>query len=775
MPNLSKPLVVPQFGNWNAAEYLESAPFTVGLAPYSVNLFAPLGANPPDLFAIDLSQIFSYLEIDPTQYLPSANACVAVGADLYVSISGLPVTVANPTPPPPTTTLDAAAAVLKFAGYFAGNNTTATVIANDSVTKFTQISNSYCGLAFDGAGNLYTVENGSEIYAYPIANGGLERNTIYNGNSQTYASYFGDLAFDASGNLWVADYNNNSILAFPHATLGGTNAYTIVTGSNGPFQVINTGTGLTGTTSYLFTSPEGVGFDSSGNLWVGNNNDGYEPGGANNTLTSLVQITPGLLGTIVGKASTTGGTVSLGPSQALTTLAQVQSPTPPAGYAIYQVPTPTADWKSPQFGGLQIDMIGATELAAGQPQYLYVNDEIGSAVQQYDINPNSPGFLASIASGTASALTLNDASNNSVVTNPGNGGIALVYASLLIADDPTDTGAEPDSTLPDDDEGNPIFWESNSIGVGTSATPPANFSQDATIGYTSDAYVYVNVQNIGSTATTGTEHLRVYWASGAISQSWPAPWDGSEGGSTGGEITTPPGVPLPVIEPGGAWAASIAWPDMPNPATNDENTHWCLLARIETQPVYPFGMTYWEKNQATDPGDPLLLSYNVTSNSKIAQRNIYIGTPGGGGIGGFGIHPFGFKPVIWAANFGPKIAPIRIGFQLLNEAARTIGFAESHLAIRAEGSILDRLLARKPDSVEYRGDGKFQVFEPEKGIGGIVLQPGEKLPVTIEFTPPHSVRGYALRVMQYDETDGARRLTGGQTFVFGKVTGFTSR
>lgn len=137
MPNLSKPLVVPQFGNWNTAKYFDSDPDTVGLAPYSVNLFTPSGANPPGLFAIDLSQIYSHLEIDPTQYLPSANACVAVGADLYVSISGLPVTIANPTPPPPTTTLNAAAAVLKFAGYFTGNNTTATVIANSSVTIFT--------------------------------------------------------------------------------------------------------------------------------------------------------------------------------------------------------------------------------------------------------------------------------------------------------------------------------------------------------------------------------------------------------------------------------------------------------------------------------------------------------------------------------------------------------------------------------------------------------------------------------------------------------------
>jgi hypothetical protein len=184
-------------------------------------------------------------------------------------------------------------------------------------------------------------------------------------------------------------------------------------------------------------------------------------------------------------------------------------------------------------------------------------------------------------------------------------------------------------------------------------------------------------------------------------------------------------------------------------------------------------MTYWEKTQTTDPGDPLLLSYNVVSNAKIAQRNIYIGIPGGGGSGIGGIPPIVFKPVIWAANFGPKIAPIRIGFQLLNEAARTISFAESHLVIRAEGPALDTLLERERDTIEYRGEGRFHISEPERGIGGIALRPGQKLPLTIEFTPPHAVQDYALRVMQYDETDGTKRLAGGQTFVFGKVKGFT--
>lgn len=755
MPILSKPLVVPQFGHFNSA-YTQAEP------PCTVNLFLADGATPQDKYAIDLTAVFTQLKIDPTLYIPSPNVCAAAGADLYVAISAY-AGVGTNVP---------AAAILKFTGYFTGNNTTATVVAS----VFTELSSGYCGLAFDGGANLYAVENNggiSQIYAYPITSSGSVRTPILTTNIQPSPSFFGDIAFDASGNLWVADYNNHSILAFPQANLGGTNAYTIVTGGTGPFSVVNKDASLAATKPlYIFASPEGVGFDGSGNLWVGNNNDGEDAGGVSNTFTSLVQVTPSLLSSIISAASATGATFSLAPSKALT-LAQVQSAAPPAGYAIYQVPTPlppTDYMKSPQFGGLQIDMIGPTDLAAGKPQYLYVNDEIGNTVQQFDINPNSPTFLAAIAAGQSFALTLDDAGGNPVVTNPGNGGIALVYPRLLIADYPTtDTGAEPDTTLPTDGEGNPIFWESQGIGVGTSATPPVDFSQDASIGYSATgAYIYVSVQNIGCTPTTGTEQLRLYWASGALSQSWPEPWT---------EIPTSPGN-IGIVGAGGSTVVTTQWSTMPDPALYGMNSHWCLLARIETQPVYPFGMTYWEKNQTSDPGDPLLLSYNVVSNSKIAQRNIYIGVPGKivGGLGGRGlggIRHFPFTSGIRAGNFGPKISRTKIGFQLLNEAARPISLAESRLVIHAEGPVLDKLLERKRDAAEYLGEGAFHLWQPEKGFDEISLRPGETLPLTIDFTPPHSLSDYALRVMQYDEVDGKQGLVGGQTFVFGKVAGFT--
>jgi hypothetical protein len=511
-----------------------------------------------------------------------------------------------------------------------------------------------------------------------------------------------------------------------------------------------------------------VGFDGAGNLWVGNNNDGYDAAGVPaNALTSLVQITPGLQAAILGAASVAGGTITLTPAQALT-LAQLKSAAPPSGFAIYQAPTPSEPYQ-PQFGGLQIDRISAADQSAGMPEYLYVNDEVYNTVRQFDVNPASSGFIAGLTASDNTALTLNDAENNPVVTNPGNGGIALVYASLLIGDSLDDTGVEPDGSIPLDSGNQPIFWESPNIGIGTSATAPAppftNYESIIIPVVGSDVYVYVNIKNIGCTPTTGSERLRVYWASGATTQSWPESWT---------EITTPPGVIVQTageqpLAPGDSAVVTIAWPAAAMPPTAG-NTHYCLLARIETAPVYPFGMTYWE-NQTDGVAN---MSQNVVANSKIAQCNIYIGpmqkfTPPRGG------RLFPLKLGVQLGNLGIKSAKIKLGLQLLDEAGRMTDFAGAKLVIHAAAPVIDRLLAQPPTLLEHRGEGAFHLVTPEHGFGHITFAPREIVPLQIAFTPPEHLDAFALRAIQYEETDGGLHLVGGQTFVFGKVAGVSEK
>jgi hypothetical protein len=737
MPSLSKPLVVPQYGNFGSSPPISP--------PFSVNLFAAGGGAPANIAAIDLITISQTLGFGFPNFLPAANVCLGIGLDLYVSISAFAGVGGNPP----------CAAILKFTGYFAGKNTTATAQAS----VFFETANGYAGLAFDGRSTLYaamTDLNGggtdaSAIYALPLS--GAAPTQVY--SNLAAGAFFGDLAFDAAGNLWTADYNNNRVVAFPAATLLGTNAYTSVTATAGPFPVVNTDAQLNAMSPNLFASPEGVAFDGAGNLWAGNNNDGYDGAGIQaNPLTSLVQITPGLQAAILAAATPAGATMALAPSQALT-LAQVQSPAPPAGFAVYQVPTPQAG-QLPQFGGMQIDVISPADLAAGAPQFLYVNDETNSTVRQFDINPASPGFLAGIGAADATGLTLNDASGNSVVTNPGNGGIFLVKASLLIADGAADTGAEPDTTLPLDSGNQPIFWESPDIGIGTSATPPAPpFTQYESlilpIPPTASAYVYVNVHNTGSTPTTGSERLRVYWASGATTQNWPSSWK---------EITTAPGVPVQTatnqpIAPGASAVITIPWPSAALPPTS-ANTHYCLLARIETTPTYPFGMTWWEDQTPGAANMP----QNVIGNARIAQCNIYIGPQSHRRIPP--IRPIAFP--IRIGNLGGRLTNIRIGFQLLGPHGHPTDFADTRLIIRIPASLHARLPAATLTHLEA---DEFHLHTPAGGTGHIPFEPNEHAILHISFTPPAHLHEFALRAMQYD----GDRLVGGQTFVQGTVSG----
>jgi secreted PhoX family phosphatase len=102
-------------------------------------------------------------------------------------------------------------------------------------------------LAFDNSGNLY------------VANAG--NNTIEEFGSSGTGSVFAtatsgldfptDLAFDSSGNLFVANAANNTIVEFNSSATGSVFA----TASSG------------------LDMPEGLAFDSSGNLYVANYND----------------------------------------------------------------------------------------------------------------------------------------------------------------------------------------------------------------------------------------------------------------------------------------------------------------------------------------------------------------------------------------------------------------------------------------------------------------------------------------------------------------------
>ena len=135
------------------------------------------------------------------------------------------------------------------------------------------------GIAFDSSGNLWVADfGGHRILKYPAANlatggaatvalGQSDLTSMSTGNTATTVDSPEYITFDSDGNLWLSDRNNNRVLKYPAANLATGGAATVALGQT---DLTSKATGNTATT---LDAPRGLDFDSSGNLWVvdGNN------------------------------------------------------------------------------------------------------------------------------------------------------------------------------------------------------------------------------------------------------------------------------------------------------------------------------------------------------------------------------------------------------------------------------------------------------------------------------------------------------------------------
>jgi sugar lactone lactonase YvrE len=121
------------------------------------------------------------------------------------------------------------------------------------------------GMAFDPAGDLWVANYADstvvEFAAQDLGNSAsVPSVTITSDSSGSLNSPVG-MAFDAAGNLWVANDVSNTIVEYAKATLAAgavspTGVTPAVTISSGPAKILN--------------GPYALAFDSSGDLWVGN-------------------------------------------------------------------------------------------------------------------------------------------------------------------------------------------------------------------------------------------------------------------------------------------------------------------------------------------------------------------------------------------------------------------------------------------------------------------------------------------------------------------------
>lgn len=184
---------------------------------------------------------------------------------------------------------------------------------------------------------------------------------------------------------------------------------------------------------------------------------------------------------------------------------------------------------------------------------------------------------------------------------------------LYVKDRPADDGTEPFV------EPGGVYWASEDIWV--------RRNNDNLTGHENPLggavnYIYVRVRNRTNVASPGTDTIKAYWAKASSSLSWPNPWLGgvtvncpspvSMGGFVVGRRV------LPLSDP--ATAVYVFPWTAPNPANytcfGGDRFHFCLMARIENTPTFPFGMTF--------PEEVGNLVGNVSRNNNIAWKNVSV-------------------------------------------------------------------------------------------------------------------------------------------------------
>lgn len=324
---------------------------------------------------------------------------------------------------------------------------------------------------------------------------------------------------------------------------------------------------------------------------------------------------------------------------------------------------------------------------------------------------------------------------------------AVPTPSLWSQDIPADIGTEPDPVSAN-------MWESDDIWVRNQNDGVTNQEHQNPVyrpAGSGSNYVYVRVRNRGCSGA-GTGNVKLYWAKASTALGWPAPWDGSvtTPALMGGLIATQP---TGSVAAGGFVILQYPWYP-PNPSDYSsfgaDQSHFCLLSRIETAPTPPFGMTFPEGAD---------LNANVRNNNKIVWKNVEVVVPGGR------------TSFVTIGNPAKDPSLIRLTFTTPREAGGTSLLAERRVTLDLGKKLFEQW--RKGDSVsagvKVVGKYKLVLLESEAWIGNIMLDPHELETIKLQFTPlknrPEGTNVFFLDVTEYVSKGETERILGGQRVV----------
>jgi hypothetical protein len=193
----------------------------------------------------------------------------------------------------------------------------------------------------------------------------------------------------------------------------------------------------------------------------------------------------------------------------------------------------------------------------------------------------------------------------------------------------------------------------------------------------------------------------------------------------------------------------------PDPTAYGGDDHFCLLACVAAP-----GNPDWAGFSGTD------LNVNVLNMRRVAWRNIHIIAVQKKRIGN-----------IVASNLHAEVMHAWVELELFDRYGRRMDLAEAGLVLSPRDEDLRRIaetdMPSRPVFEAAAAQGSVRLFGGASGFAIRALEPGQSVTVGLEFegAPPRG--GYLLRATQYSVRGGVARRIGGQTFVAGRVKGFT--
>lgn len=281
---------------------------------------------------------------------------------------------------------------------------------------------------------------------------------------------------------------------------------------------------------------------------------------------------------------------------------------------------------------------------------------------------------------------------------PGAQGAAAPHGGIYLRDNFGDSGAEP---------GSGSIWSSPDIVV-CPVIPGTQCGADVPVTPTQTYNVWVTLNNTDQVPHTG--NLRLYYTKAGGNQTWPSGWQDFSTIS----VTIPPGTHSVVVP----WTVPNEW------------RHYCLLARWTDDPADPMTFAEGLSTETNTRNNNNIIWHNVVTATNPADTDVRYEWMIG-------------NPFPRDARAGLAVAPVREAF-----------VGPGRIIVDLGPTLFERWRASGGQLAGLRqvGQTQFQVVDPKLArFTGILLKPGERLPVLLVFNGTREASGKPVNVFQLDE------------------------